>query len=83
MTIVELGIEWYIQQIIQLIKTEISQDASDLKLIEKCNNVDVPKVFKAITSCGDALEKYVCLPDMNSEYVDHISTFLVAQVIGD
>ena len=77
MTIVKLEIEWYIQQIIQLIKTEISQDAPDLKPIEKCNNVDVPKVLKAITSCGDALEKYVRLPNMDSEYVDHISTILV------
>ena len=71
--IVKLGIERYVQQINQLISTQISQDAPDLKLIEKCNNV----VSKAITSCSDALEKYVRLPRMDSIYVDEVSRILV------
>ena len=75
--IVKLGIERYVQQINQLISTQISQDASDLKLIEKCNDVDVPKVSKAITSCSDALEKYVRLPRMDPIYVDEVSRILV------
>ena len=75
--IVKLGIERYVLQINQLTSTQISQDAPDLKLIEKCNNVDVPKVSKAITSCSDALEKYVKLPGMDSIYVDEVSRILV------
>ena len=76
--IVKLGIERYVQQINQLTSTTISGRTSDLKLIEKCNNVDVPKVSKAVTSCGDALEKYVKLPNMDTEYVDEVSTILVS-----
>ena len=45
----------------------------DFKLIEKCNNVDVPKVSKAVTSCGDALEKYVKFPKFDSEYVQEVT----------
>ena len=40
--------------------------------------MDVPKVSKAITSCGDALEKYVKLPNMDTEYVDEVSTILIS-----
>ena len=76
--IIKLGIERYIQQINQLTRTRVTQNVPDLKLIEKCNNVDVPKVSKAITSCGDALEKYVRIPGMDEEYVDEISAILVS-----
>ena len=82
MTIVKLEIERYVQQIVQLIKTEISQDAPDLKLIEKCNNVDVPKVSKAITSCGDALEKYVVYLTWTVNTLIIFQQFLSEQVIG-
>ena len=78
LTIVKLGIEQYVQQINQLTSTIISSRTSDLKLIEKCNNLDVPKVSKAITSCGDALEKYVKLPNMDTEYVDEVSKILIS-----
>ena len=44
MGIVKLGIERYVLQIQQLIDLEVSSDNPDLKLIEKCNNVDVPKI---------------------------------------
>ena len=76
--IIKLGIERYIQQINELTRTRVSQNVLDLKLIEKCNNVDVQKVSKAITSCGDASEKYVRIPGMDEEYVDEISAILVS-----
>ena len=41
MGIVRIGIERYVLQIQQLISFEVSSENPDLKLIEKCNNVDV------------------------------------------
>ena len=67
MGIVRLGIERYVLQIQQLINLEVSSENPDLKLIEKCNNVDVPKIFKAVSSCGTALEKYIIIPGASSE----------------
>ena len=77
MGIVKLGIERYVLQIQQLIDLEVSSDNPDLKLIEKCNNVDVPKISKAVSSCGTALEKYIKIPGASAEYVDEVSTTLV------
>ena len=81
MGIVRLGIERYILQIKQLINLEVSSENPDLKLIEKCNNVDVQKISKAISkavsNCGTALEKYIKLPGASAEYVDQVSTTLV------
>ena len=77
MGIVKLGIERYVLQIQQLIDLEVSSDNPDLKLIEKCNNVDVPKISKAVSSCGTALEKYIKIPGDSAEYVDEVSTTLV------
>ena len=54
----------------------MNADNPDLKLIEKCNNVDVPKVSKAVTSCGDALEKYVKIPRFNPDYVEKVTEIL-------
>ena len=65
MEIVKLGIERYVLQIQQLINLEVSAENPDLKLIEKCNNVDVPKISKAISSCGSALEIYIKIPGMD------------------
>ena len=42
--IIKLGIQRYILQISQLIGVLIPEENHDLKLIEKYNNVDVPKV---------------------------------------
>ena len=50
--IVKLGIQRHVLQIQQLIGMKLQSENPDLKLIEKCNNVDVPKVSKAVTSCG-------------------------------
>ena len=55
----------------------MNADYPDLKLIEKCNNVDVPKVSKAVTSCGDALEKYVKIPGFDPAYVDEVTEILI------
>ena len=77
MGIVRLGIERYVLQIQQLINLEVSSDNPDLKLIEKCNNVDVQKISKAVSNCGNALEKYIKIPGASAEYVDQVSTTLV------
>ena len=77
MEIVKLGIERYVLQIQQLINLEVSAENPDLKLIEKCNNVDVPKISKAISSCGSALEKYIKIPGMDENYIDQVSITLV------
>ena len=55
---------------------KLQSENPDLKLIEKCNNVDVPKVSKAVTSCGGALEKYVKIPNFNPAYVDEVTEIL-------
>ena len=77
MGIVRLGIERYVLQIQQLINLEVSSENPDLKLIKKCNNVDVPKISKAVSNCGTAPEKYITIPGASSEYVDQVSTTLV------
>ena len=43
MGIVRLGIKRYVLQIQQLINLEVSSENPDLKLIEKCNNVEFKK----------------------------------------
>ena len=70
--IIKLGIQRHVLQISQLIGIRQNADNPDLKLIEKCNNVDVPKVSKAVTSCGDALEKYFKIPRFDPDYVDEL-----------
>ena len=60
-----------------MIGVVLKTENPDLKLIEKCNNVDVPKVSKAVTSCGDALEKYVKFPKFDSENVQEVTDVLI------
>ena len=74
MGIVKLGIEPYVLHIHQLINLEVSLASPDLKLLEKCQNVDFPHK----SSCGTALEKYIQIPGMNAEYVNQVSTTLVS-----
>ena len=67
MGIVRLGIERNVHQSQQLINLEVSSENPDMKLIEKSNNVDVPKISKAVSSCGTALEKYINIPGASPE----------------
>ena len=75
--IIKLGIQRHVLQISQLIGIRLNADNPDLKLIEKCNNLDVPKISKAVTSCGDALEKYVKIPRFDKAYVDEVTEILI------
>ena len=75
--IVKMGIQRYGLQISQLIGVVLHLENPDLKLIEKCNNVDVPKVSKAVTSCGDALEKYVKIPRFDLKYLNKVTEVLI------
>ena len=83
MEIVKLGIERYVLQIQQLINLEVSAENPDLKLIEKCNNVDVPKISKAISSCGSALEKYIKIPGMDENYIDQVSMLMPVNGVSE
>ena len=70
------GIDWLEMQINQYINVYVSKDQIDIALMKKCKTTDNPALNAVMGNIQKALQRYVGLDGMNTEYCNRIEDLM-------